>query len=243
MKLLKAFSQGDGAHCGLSDWYADGEAELMAALAAHEPFNTDWYSSKKDLVKQLSPVWIASARIWSMDGKTIRVAVSVSDDFDTIGKGESYASWSIEKIQWAIQDAWAEAAKDQEANAEYVGFSINKHSDEAFPGLMHSSWVESYLVDIGWGESIFPPSDYYHWWGWQHDQNSDGEGTPDSRIPTSTVVAFEKWAMSWCNRATKEKTLRIGEWEMIPWRSHPPEAREDPSDYAGMGWVGRDGRP
>lgn len=227
MKVLKAFSQGDGAHCGLSDWYADGEAELIAALAAHEPFDTDWYSSKKE---------IASARIWSMDGKTIRVAVSVSDDFDTIGEGESYASWSIEKIQWAIQDAWAEAEKDQEANAEYVGFRINKHSDK-------SSCVEYYLVDIGWGESTSPPGDCYHWWGWQHDQNSDGEGTPDPRIPTSTVVAFEKWAMSWCNGKTKEKTLRIGEWEMIPWRSRPPEAREDPSDYAGMGWVGRDGRP
>ena len=228
MKLLKAFSQGDGAHCGLSDWYADGEAELMAALSAHEPFDTDWYSSKKE---------IASARIWSMDGKTIRVAVSVSDDFDTIGKGERVADWSIEKIQWAIEDAWAEAQEDQEANAEYVGFSINKHSDE------HSSWVETYLVNIGCGESTSPTGDYYHWWGWQHDQNEDGQDIPNPRIPKDAVPLFEKWATAWTWGQVKEKSLRIGDWEMIPFRDEPPGEYEDPSDYMGMGWIGRDGQP
>jgi len=229
MKLLQAFSQRDGAHWGLLDWYENGEAELKAALADHIPFDTGWYSSKKE---------IANARIWSEDGIKIKVEVFVSDDFDTIGLGyASTGEWLVDAIHACISNAWEKAEKDQEANAEYVGFKVVKHSDERF------GWVETYLFNIGWGENLVPPGDYYHWWGWQNDQNSDGEGIPDPRIPTSTVVAFEKWAQSWCHGEIKEKTLRIGEWEIIPFCPRPPEAREDPSDYVGMGWVGRDGRP
>ena len=77
MKILNAFQNGNGAHCGLSDWYKEGEAQLTAALAERVPFTTGWYSSKKE---------IASARIWSEDGVKIKVEVSVSDDFDTQGE-------------------------------------------------------------------------------------------------------------------------------------------------------------
>ena len=55
MKQLNAFQNGDGAHCGLSDWYSDGRAELEQALKEKIPFDTGWYSSKKE---------IASARIY-----------------------------------------------------------------------------------------------------------------------------------------------------------------------------------
>ena len=68
----------DGAHGGLSDWYEEHEAALKAALDAHAPFDTGWYSSKKE---------IASARIRSDDGVRIKVDASVSDDFDTDGRG------------------------------------------------------------------------------------------------------------------------------------------------------------
>ena len=54
MKKLEAFQHGDGAHCGLSDWYEEGEAELTAVITERVPFDTGWYSSKKE---------IASARI------------------------------------------------------------------------------------------------------------------------------------------------------------------------------------
>ena len=81
MKQLEAFQLGDGAHWGLSDWYSDGRAELEQALKEKVPFDTGWYSSKKE---------IASARIFSEDGVKIKVQASVSDDFDTEGRG--YAS-------------------------------------------------------------------------------------------------------------------------------------------------------
>ena len=55
MKQLNAFQNGDGAHCGLTDWYPDGHAELEQALKEKIPFDTGWYSSKKE---------IASARIY-----------------------------------------------------------------------------------------------------------------------------------------------------------------------------------
>ena len=60
MKLLNEFSRGDGAHCGLADWYPEQEAALKAALKAHAAFDTGWYSSKKQ---------IASARVFSRVGE------------------------------------------------------------------------------------------------------------------------------------------------------------------------------
>jgi len=228
MKLLKEFTKGDGSHWGLSDWYKEAEKELVETISAQEPFDTDWYSSKKE---------IASARIWSTDGKTINVAVSVTDDFDTIGKAERVTDWSIEKIRWALEDAWQEAERDREANEEYVGFKLVKHSNES------SSWIETYLVNIGWGESLSPSGDYYHWWGWQHDENEKGEGIPYPKIPIDAVPLFEKWALAWTWGQAKEKSLRIGDWEMIPFRDKQPDKPEDPSDYVGMGWIGADGRP
>ena len=118
MKQLTAFQNGDGAHWGLSDWYNRGETELKAALDAHEPFDTGWYSSKKE---------IASARIWSEDGVKIKVEVSVSDDFDTLGGG--YAStneWTIDAIQDCISNAWDKAESDRDENQEYEGFRVGR---------------------------------------------------------------------------------------------------------------------
>ena len=118
MKKLDAFQRGDGAHCGLSDWYEDGEREITAALNAHVPFDTGWYSSKKE---------IASARIWSEDGIKIKIEVSVFDDFDTQGIG--YAStdaWTIDAIQDCISNAWDKAESDQDENQEYEGFRVGR---------------------------------------------------------------------------------------------------------------------
>lgn len=224
MKVLDAFAHGDGAHCGLSDWYEDGEAQLTAALAEHAPFDTGWYSSKKE---------IASARIWSEDGGKIKVEVSVSDDFDTEGLG--YASteeWTIDSVQACITSAWDKAESARDENQEYEGFRVGREG----------RWEETYLVSIGWGENLSPPGDNYHWWGWQYDGADDTVGIPHPDIPVETVQAFEKWAHDWAFGRTQEKSLKIGEWEITPWRDSIP-AHEDPNDYAGMGWIGRDGQP
>lgn len=226
MKQLQAFQNGDGAHCGLSDWYEDGEAELKAALTDHAPFDTGWYSSKKE---------IASARIRSEDGVTIDVEVSVSDDFDTEGRGcVSTQAWTLSHVADAIGIAWDNAESDRDENQEYEGFRVGRGG----------RWEETYLINIGWSESVFPPGDNYHWWGWQCDCDSsdDTVGVPHPDIPVEIVQAFEKWAADWAFGRTEEKSLTIGEWTITPWRENRPQPK-DPSDYAGMGWVGQDGRP
>lgn len=223
MKVLEAFQHGDGAHCGLSDWYEDGEAQLTAALADHTPFDTGWYSSKKE---------IASARIWSEDGIKIRVEVSVSDDFDTEGLG--YASteeWTVSSVVQTLSQAWEKAETARDENQEYEGFRIGRDG----------KWEETYLVNIGSGDYA-PPGENYHWWGWQYDGADDTVGVPHPDIPAETVQAFEKWAHDWAFGRTEEKSLKIGQWEITPWRDTPP-VPEDPNDYAGMGWIGKDGQP
>lgn len=224
MKKLTAFQQGDGAHWGLSDWYEEGEEQLKEALEDHKPFDTGWYSSKKE---------IASARIWSEDGIKIKVEASVSDDFDTEGLGYSSTDyWSVDAIVKCISTAWKKAEQARDENQEYEGFRIGREG----------RWEETYLVNIGWAESVFPPGDNYHWWGWQHDETESHEGIPHPDIPLEAVQAFEKYAHNWAYGRTEEKSLKIGDWEITPWRDQIP-AQEDPSDYRGMGWVDDRGRP
>lgn len=221
MKTLEAFRSGDGAHCGLADWYPEKEEALAAALAAHKRFDTGWYGSKKE---------IASARIRSDDGVKLKVEVSVSDDFDTEGLG--YAStddWTLEAVSAAIYKAWDSADKAREDNATYIGFSV----------LHKGWWVETYLVSDG--SHDYPTGDNYYWWGWQHDEKDD-VGIPHPDIPLPAVAAFESWAQKWAYGNEEDNSLVIGDWEIKPWRDNPP-AYEDPNDYRGMGWVGNDGRP
>ena len=225
MKHLNAFQDGDGAHCGLTDWYPDGRAELEQALKEKTPFDTGWYSSKKE---------IASARIFSEDGVKIKVQASVSDDFDTEGMG--YASthdWTLDAVEQAVSKAWTNAEAARNDNQEYEGFRVGREG----------RWEETFLVSIGWGENLSPPGDCYHHWGWQFEGEDGCLGKPDPAIPVEIVQEFEKWAHNWCFGHTVEgKSLTIGEWTITPWRDNRPIA-EDPNDYAGMGWVGRDGRP
>ena len=95
----------DGSHCGLTDWYGEHEAALAKALTGKKDFDTGWYSSKKE---------IASARITRCNGKVI-VEVSVSDDFDTVGRGEREVTSpvTLDSIREAIDKAWEDAEDDQ----------------------------------------------------------------------------------------------------------------------------------
>jgi len=223
MNELSVFQKGDGAHCGLTDWYPECEAALTAALATKKPFSTGWYRSKKE---------IASAIIWSIDGDTIRIEVEVSDDFDTEGKGYADTKeWTVEAIQQCIDKAWDTANRDLDNSAPYVGFSVIDDKE---------SWFETYLMSTG--EYDTPPGDYYHWWGWQHDENDKEEGIPDPRIPVATVKAFEEWAHHWAWGQERFDSLTIDGFTIKPWKSQPP-AFEDPNDYVGMGWTDDRGRP
>ena len=194
MKTLKEFDRGDGAHCGLTDWYPEKEAALLVALQARKPFDTGWYGSKKEL---------ASARIHSVDGITIICEASVSDDLDTNGTGNADTTdWTLEAVAAAISTAWVGAEHDQRDNTPYTGFSIIDPS---------GAWVETYLLSSG--EFDTPPGDNYHWWGWQHDE-VDEVGVPDPNIPGDVVGAFESYVADW----ERPAELTVRGWTIRPWR-------------------------
>ena len=48
---LEAFQSGDGAHCGLTDWYLDGQVALLLMLRQGPDvvWTTGWYGSKKEI--------------------------------------------------------------------------------------------------------------------------------------------------------------------------------------------------
>ena len=221
---FEGFGGRDGSHCGLTDWYDEHEAALAKALAGKRDFDTGWYSSKKE---------IASARIVRCKGKVV-VEVSVSDDFDSDGRGEREVTSpvTLDSIREAIDEAWDDAADDQKANQGYRGYSLHNKK---------GSWIDTYLVSID--DADVPSGDNYANWGWQSDPREikpeDGLGMVcgTKRIPKKTVVAFEEFA-----HLGKGGELTMGNWTMKSWDKEDAEF-EDPNDYRGMGWVGSNGLP
>jgi len=151
----------DGAHCGLTDWYPELEAAITAALARGKGYawTTGWYSSKKE---------IASACITQRDGE-ITVEASVSDDFDTSGRGKRTIRFTknLDRIRDAITAAWEEAEGDQRDNRVYAGFSVGRGDQWEYTLILPAG--DGYLMDS-------PPGDYYHRWGWQEIE--EGEDRP-----------------------------------------------------------------
>lgn len=193
MQTLEAFQRGDGAHRGLSDWYPENEAALKVALDARQPFDTGWYGSKHE---------IASARIRSDDGQTIKVKASVSDDFDTEGSGSNTTTeWTLEAVAAAVDAAWDEAVENRKDNEPYVGFSIHDST---------GAWIETYLISVA--DFDYPPGDHYHWWGWQHDEK-DEVGIPHPDIPTDAVEAFEAYATT----GDWSAPLTVSGWTICLW--------------------------
>ncbi len=209
--LIPEFQSGDGAHCGLADWYPEKEKALAAALATGKPFDTGWYGSKKE---------IASARVYSPDGRRVCVEASVSDDFDTegVGSAEVRGKPTLEKISEAIYKAWDEAEECQKGNRAYIGFKVlarkrvygsyvgGKPQGE---GRMADSWVETLILPQGDGCYFDrPPGDSYHQWGWQHD----GE-----KIPKATRDQLDDWAQDYRDGNAKGDSLTVGKWTIKPW--------------------------
>lgn len=193
------FTGFNGAHCGLSDWYPENEKTLLEALKSEEAFDTGWYSSKKE---------IASARISSDNGDTVLVEVSVSDDFDTEGRGQSLVfgvvPFSLEGVRDAISRAWTEAESNQKDNREYRGYSILRYYVKR-PAVC----FDYYLVNCS-EYNDRPPGDNYYHWGWQ-DSDDNGK-TPLFKIPKNIACKFEEHALSY-----QDEPLRIGVWEIKPW--------------------------
>lgn len=190
---LAAFASGDGAHCGLTDWYPKQEEALLRALKSGKPFDTGWYSSKKE---------IASARIYTdyrQPCPGIFVEVSVSDDFDTIGRsGSMVIERTLDGISKAISEALEDAEVDRKNNQTYRGYSIHHKGN----------CIDYFLVNCAGMDQ--PPGDFYQHWGWQ---DSEDEGaTPSFKIPKRTADAFSEHAWS-----LSKKELKIGQWTIKPW--------------------------
>lgn len=189
----------DGAHCGLTDWYLPLEAAITAALARGKGYawTTGWYGSKKE---------IASACITQRDGE-ITVEVGVSDDFDTLGRGEQTIRFTknLDRVRDAISAAWTEANRDLRDNAAYVGFSVGRGGGWEFTLILPNIGNGGLLLDS-------PPGDYYHRWGWQEVE--EGEDVP-SEIPTGIAEDLRNWAGNTGRWAGGRFTF--GEWTIKAW--------------------------
>lgn len=220
---LSVFTSGDGAHCGLADWYPEKEEALKAALESGLKFDTGWYASKKE---------IASARI-SGDSEQIRVEVSVSDDFDTEGYAAETipAQASLDDIANAIYRIWDAAEEAQKDNRDYAGYSLIHYSTKipewqrspnVFPRETRKRYprkvaqcLDYYIVPAGDGYGMdSPPGDNYSHWYWQNDPDGEGQNCMEAGIPKRTVKRFEEFAQS-----GNEGSLRIGDWEIKAWDS------------------------
>jgi|TARA_R100000501_G_C2589400_1_gene89947 hypothetical protein len=143
--------EGDGAHCGLADWYPPIEAQIKECLVSGVDFTTGWYASKKE---------IASACITSTGGSLL-VEVSVSDDFDCVGTTDATIPTpaTLEEIREEIYRVWESAEEAQKDNSCVVYWTIKD---------AQGRFVEVYLQAVGWGEEMDePPGDYYFQWGFQ----------------------------------------------------------------------------
>lgn len=198
----------DGSHWGVSDWYPDLEAGIVAALAkgpAHR-WTTGWYGSKKE---------IASACVRQAGG-VITAEVSVSDDLDTEGCGSVTLKFTkrLDKIRDAVNRACDLAEAQRKDNAVYRGFAVYtrcsgyaSYAGSKGMGRKHyyQGWVETYILPVGAGHLYKePPGDNYHCWGWQGDYE----------IPPRTKARFEKWLAEWDGEAE----LKVGKFTIKPWQ-------------------------
>lgn len=193
-KLPCMSKHGDGAHCGLTDWYEDIEQGISEALAKGPGYEwtTGWYSSKKE---------IASARL-SCCGGELHFEASVSDDLDTTGYGDCSFPFTddIEEIRLAIEMAQEEAEASQKDNRVYAGFSV--HNAEGM-------WVETLLLPVGEGHEMeSPPGDNYHQWGWQEETDA---------IPQKVLAELKSWAEEWLAGEADGDSHQVGDWVIKPW--------------------------
>jgi len=195
---------GDGAKWGVSDWYEELETAIAAALVRGKSYawTTGWYSSKKEIM---------SARI-SQRGGEITVEVSVSDDFDTEGRGERTIKFTkrLDRIREALDAAADAAESDRHENQCYHGFSVGQKGAWEFTLILPNG--DGYLMDS-------PPGDNYHRWGWQEVE--DGEDRP-AEISADDAASLLAAAHSFIDgEVSSRKQWAVvcggGEWTIRAW--------------------------
>jgi hypothetical protein len=194
---------GDGAKWGVSDWYEELEAAITAALARGKSYawTTGWYSSKKEIM---------SACV-SQRGGEIAVEVSVSDDFDTEGRGKRTIRFTknLDRIREALDAAADAAESDRKDNQTYIGFSVGRGD----------RWEYTLVLPIGEGHEMYmPPGDNYHRWGWQEVE--DGEEHP-AEVPSAVAAKLLAWAE---DPMVEVGSKTVGEWTIRTWEKEKSDA-------------------
>jgi hypothetical protein len=201
---------GDGSHWGLTDWYEPLERGIKAALrkGPKHTWTTGWYGSKKE---------IASCRISNIGNGLLTVEVSVSDDFDTVGLGDSCFPFTkdLEFIRKRIDSAWDRANANQKGNHCYRGFKVlakrrvygiyigGKPQGRA---VMRDRWIATYIQPAGEGYSMdTPPGDNYYRWGWQETGG----------MPSNVKRAFTRWIES--GKWHKDRKKVMHGYTCMPW--------------------------
>jgi len=218
---------GDGDNWGTFEFYNDFRALLRRALAAARPFDTGWLGVKK------SPL---SFRIrCTPDGNgnwRARCQVSVTDDFDTPGEGDTSCTWAmltpdqaLEELRTALRAARAAAAADKAQNEEYVGFSVGY----ATPEGGRQDWIYTLLLPRDGDTDVdAPPGDSYDHWGWEDLGPSDvlGETSWPQAAPAATDpftaelrAACLVWAEAYVRGEADGERLRAGPFCIEPWGS------------------------
>lgn len=177
------FRSYDQTKWGPTDFYDSTRESMVQAFASGLDFETPWLRCKKEIL---------SSQITRSKG-IVTVSVSVSDDFDTNGSGES--SFRVTKattqerffdlLEKAGDAAWKAADEDREGNQSYLGYSVGPVDIDG-----NFSWVCTYIVNV-MGFDV-PPGDNYHKWGWQEvEDDEDPEATPEE-MPKEVAIELER---------------------------------------------------
>jgi hypothetical protein len=178
-----SFAGCDQTKWGPTDFYDPDRATMAQAFASGLDFETPWLSCKKEIL---------SSQITRSKG-IVSVTVSVSDDFDTNGTGESSFRVTkatteeqfFDKLGKAGDEAWNAADEDRQGNQSYLGYSVGPVDAEG-----NSPWVCTYIVNLMGFDT--PPGDNYHRWGWQEvEDDEDPTATPDD-IPKEVAAELER---------------------------------------------------
>ena len=195
----------DSTKWGPTDFYDNTREALAAAFKSGLDFETPWMSCKKEIL---------SSQI-TRTGNVVSIEVSVSDDFDTNGTGESSFKVNrattvdrfFEKLETAGGEAHGAADDNRKDNQVYCGYSVGKVRPDG-----KNDWKFTYLVSTG-GFDV-PPGDNYFRWGWQEVDDKvedfDIDAHPEE-IPPGIAKLLAEGMQNF------ETTVRAGDWQATVW--------------------------
>jgi len=197
----------DGAKWGTSDFYEDFEIALQKSIDSGEDFDTGWWGVKKEIQT------FRIARNVDSLLDAVMVQVSVSDDFDTEGFGETTVypldlpkeTKLIDAIKKALDAALDEAEENRKMNQVYEGFTVGRDGQ----------WEETFILQLD-GEYEYPPGDEYHWWGWQAFDPNDRQEDEEHIVPENIRKAMEEWIIN--DYGKWDRPFTIDGWTITRWK-------------------------